>query len=188
MKRKSNGFTLIELAVMILLIVIIAGIVLVAMNRTRAKARDQQRITDLNVLSEAMALYYSQNRSYPYWEVTGAKKGIFNKSSIVECTQAAPCIYDAAAGSLWRDFIEKYLTSRPSSPKKGIIWQYYYDASQDTYTPPVHYAIVAKLETNGFAQNKLSNDKWYSTGYCQAPNCNPLPASSQSGWYYSVGN
>lgn len=188
MTQREKGFTLIELVIVILLLFIIAGIIIAAMNKTRAKARDQQRISDLNTIAETMALYYTQNHSYPYWEVSSNKKGIFNKFTNVECPQTAPCIYDATAGSLWRDLVDSYLTNKPIPPKKGLSWQYYYDAQNDQTTPPEHYAVVTRLETSNYTINKTLSDKWYSGGYCKAPDCKPLPPNVEDGWYYTVGN
>ena len=62
--KKNKGFTLIELLVVIAIIGILAGIVLVSLSGTRAKARDAQRQSDIRQTSLAMEMYYSDEQAY----------------------------------------------------------------------------------------------------------------------------
>ncbi len=64
-KPRSTGFTLIELLVVIAIIGILASVVLVSLNSSRAKARTVRSITDLKQLQTALELYYDANGSYP---------------------------------------------------------------------------------------------------------------------------
>ncbi|PJE58021.1 MAG: hypothetical protein COU81_02995 [Candidatus Portnoybacteria bacterium CG10_big_fil_rev_8_21_14_0_10_36_7] len=66
MKKQNKGFTLIELLVVIAIIVILAGIVIFAVNTARVKARDVQRITNLDQIRLGLELYADDNaQSYP---------------------------------------------------------------------------------------------------------------------------
>lgn len=62
---KQKGFTLIELLVVVSIIGLLASIVLVSLNSARAKAREARRLADLQQIDRALALYYSDNGSYP---------------------------------------------------------------------------------------------------------------------------
>jgi len=64
-KTHDRWFTLIELLVVIAIIGILASIVLVALNSSRAKGRDARRIADIRTIQLALETYYSDNNHYP---------------------------------------------------------------------------------------------------------------------------
>ncbi len=64
-RRQTSGFTVIELAVMIVVIGILATIVLVAYGRVQAEARDTKRKTDTEIFINEMEKYYDQHGEYP---------------------------------------------------------------------------------------------------------------------------
>lgn len=75
--KKQKGFTLIELMIVVVLIGVLSGVVISIVNAGgfRSKARDSQRIADLEKIRSSLELYFSDNRSYPdvgWIEVTGA--------------------------------------------------------------------------------------------------------------------
>ncbi len=59
------GFTLIELLVVIAIIGLLASVVLVALNGVRQKARDTQRIANIQQVVKALQLYYQDHGQYP---------------------------------------------------------------------------------------------------------------------------
>jgi type II secretion system protein G len=66
MKRRSHqGFTLIEVMIVIAIIGILSTVVLTASNGARAKARDAQRFADLKSIEAALHLYLLNNRDLP---------------------------------------------------------------------------------------------------------------------------
>ena len=69
--QNQAGFTLIELLVVIAIIGLLASVVLVALNNSRAKARDARRVADMNQFAKAMELYFNSNFSYPTLVTSG---------------------------------------------------------------------------------------------------------------------
>lgn len=65
MKRFQKAFTLIELLVVIAIIAIIATITVVALQNSRASARDSKRLADVKQMQTALELYFNDNNSYP---------------------------------------------------------------------------------------------------------------------------
>jgi type II secretion system protein G len=71
-QKPLTGFTLIELLVVIAIIGVLASVVMVALNSSRAKGRDAVRQTELRQLETALNMYYSQNGSFPANPVPGS--------------------------------------------------------------------------------------------------------------------
>lgn len=63
--KKNKGFTLIEILVVVAIIGVLATISLVALNTSRAKARDARRIEDVKKIALALEQYASDNGDYP---------------------------------------------------------------------------------------------------------------------------
>ena len=79
---RNKGFTLIELLVVISIIGLLSSVVLASVNEARARARDARRISDLNQIRNALALYYSQNGNYVG---TGSGCGSAGAGSVPRC-------------------------------------------------------------------------------------------------------
>ena len=65
MNRLKQGFTLVELIVVIAVIGILAAITAVGMGRFQADTRDARRASSVTVISEALEKYYDENGEYP---------------------------------------------------------------------------------------------------------------------------
>ena len=63
--RTRDGFTLVELLVVISIIGLLSSIVLTSVNSARARARDARRLADTRQIQNALALYYDDHGSYP---------------------------------------------------------------------------------------------------------------------------
>lgn len=72
MISKNKGFTLIEILLVIGIIVLLAGAVIVAINPGRqfAKARNTQRVTDVNAILSAIVQNMTDNQGR--WNCTGS--------------------------------------------------------------------------------------------------------------------
>jgi prepilin-type N-terminal cleavage/methylation domain-containing protein len=62
---KKKGFTLIELLVVIAIIGILATVSVIALQASRARARDAKRLADIKQLQSALALYQHDAETYP---------------------------------------------------------------------------------------------------------------------------
>jgi prepilin-type N-terminal cleavage/methylation domain-containing protein len=61
----QDGFTLLELLVVISITGLLAAVLLVAMNSARVKARDAYRIQTTEEIAKAIELYYDDHHEYP---------------------------------------------------------------------------------------------------------------------------
>ena len=61
----KKGFTLVELLVVISIIGVLSAILMVNFVGTRERARDSQKIQDMNTIKNALRLYYNDFQSYP---------------------------------------------------------------------------------------------------------------------------
>jgi len=62
---KKDGFSLIELLVVISIIAVLAAVLMMNLVGARERARDSQKIQDLNNLKNALRMYYNDNQKYP---------------------------------------------------------------------------------------------------------------------------
>lgn len=60
-----RGFTVVELAVAIAIIAVLASITVVAFNKVQVDSRDQKRQTDMLLLAAELDKYYAKNSEYP---------------------------------------------------------------------------------------------------------------------------
>ena len=65
MNKFKKAFTLIELLVVIAIIGILATLAVVALQNSRASARDAKRLADVKQMQTALELYFNDNGSYP---------------------------------------------------------------------------------------------------------------------------
>lgn len=102
---KMQGFTVVELLVVIVVMGVLASIGTVAYNGVQAKARDADRRADMLDIKDALELYYADNRTYP--TSTGSTK--INASWVTSS--------DASWANLASQLVPKYLPALPQDPQ-----------------------------------------------------------------------
>ena len=63
--KKNKGFSLIELLVVISIIGVLTTVLVMNFVGSRERARDAQKIQNLNSLKNALRVYYNDNQAYP---------------------------------------------------------------------------------------------------------------------------
>lgn len=69
--RYKNGFTIVELLIIIVVVAILATLVVVGYNGVRDSANDTRRVADLNKLKDAITLWSTQTKTMPENSGTG---------------------------------------------------------------------------------------------------------------------
>lgn len=64
-KNKQQGFTIVELLIVIVVIGILAALVITTFTGIQQKGRDTERTTDIKALHGQLEAYFAQNASYP---------------------------------------------------------------------------------------------------------------------------
>jgi prepilin-type N-terminal cleavage/methylation domain-containing protein len=118
MKSIKNGFTLMELLIVIAIMGILSTIVVVAVNPARqlAKARDAERETELIAILAAVIEYASEHSGD--LPDTDGDPDTSNFPSVATCIgTGAGCFNLAAAGETGEEIVPVYLVAVPTDPK-----------------------------------------------------------------------
>lgn len=124
---RKKAFTLIELLVVIAIIGILAGIVLVSLSGTRARARDAKRQADIRQIYTAMQLAYDDSS-----DECGGQDRYFT-------SQTMPQKICPITG--------QYLSSVPTDPLTNQNYTWLDNSSCPD--PGAHFCVYARLETTG---------------------------------------
>jgi len=63
--RGNDGFSLVELLVVISIIAVISAVTLPNFMGARERARDAQRVSDMNAIKNSLRMYYNDKQAYP---------------------------------------------------------------------------------------------------------------------------
>lgn len=147
----KKGFTLVELLVVVAIIGLIAGIAVVSVNSTRAKARDARRLADIKQIQNALGMRFSDLGMYPPTPANGSKLG-----SKAPGANSAQVLTSAVAG--WEAVINAgttvYLSAVPKDPQSVGEYAYTYTATPGQESRD--YSITFKLEAGSGSFEKGS--------------------------------
>jgi len=108
--KAREGFTIIELLIVIAIIAILAGLVLNNFQGAQAKARDTQRVTDINNVHSKLEEFYNDNNAYPQTFSAATFAGI-DAQSLVDPDGTAIVINAAVADEAAADAVANPTTS-----------------------------------------------------------------------------
>lgn len=144
MKKSMSGFTLVELAIVIAVIAVLAIITITAYGGIQQRNRDTKRLTDMNNIVKAIDLYRGETGSYPATSSTASANGCvgdgYSYSWATDGTWLSPLVSG--------DFID----SAPIPPQSNCTYWYAYlnpaptDYNCPSRTKPYY---VLRIKTEG---------------------------------------
>jgi prepilin-type N-terminal cleavage/methylation domain-containing protein len=131
--KQKEGFTLIEILIVVAIIAILASVVLVGLGPTQEAGRDARRISDLSEVQNGLELYYNECGFYP-----GPAQA------------ATPCSAFGSPLTSWSDLSASLtgtpgigVANVPNDPSSGRSYEYGTDSIGSTYV------LEATLENGG---------------------------------------
>lgn len=176
LKKKSKGFTLIEILIVVSIIAILVVMFTVSFRQQRLKAEDTRTRNDLRLLKIAFEDYYNDNNCYPpaAWLSTCESTSLAPYLSNIPCqANRDPFIveYDVTTCEWFKLYTELHIND---TPELQLLWVY--DASGSDYDYGVSSENVA-ISINGPAY------------YCSAiSNCTLFPIGQTCTPAYSDAN
>jgi len=143
-KNSRPGFTIIELLIVIAIIGLLSTLSIIALNSTRARARDARRMHDIRQITTALEMYYNDNGKYPECNGKDSNMG----GGWYTCLQPA---------------LSPYLSPLPRDPKKE-----YFGYSYSSYGNVHNQSQFVML---GFIQERANPNLnnayfgWYNGSY-----------------------
>lgn len=147
--KRSNGFSLIEVIVVISIIAILATIVVIAYSGFGKRTRDSERMSDVAEIKIGLEKYYADNSQYPD-----------------ACGGSGVCTISALSTPLVSG-TKQYMKAIPNDPSyqqnAGAQYQYVRTSSGDGYGIRVIYEEKPTCKTG-----KRVNASWWGT---DVPTC-----------------
>ncbi len=148
MQRRQTGFTLIELAIVTVVIGILASLIIVGFQKVQQRARDDTRLTQATALNSALKHYFDEHGEYP---APAACSGGSN----------AVC---SAAQDLTPLLVPAYIQAIPDQPN-GAPYQYMRGTESGSYGILVQYETMWQCKTG-----RNMDPSWWG-GNSWAPDC-----------------
>ncbi len=122
MSKKLTAFTLIEMMTVIAIIGILVTLTSYVLQSSQVRARDNQRITDLQTIKSSLELFYQDNRHYPATQGSPfnylAKWQLEYDPNNTKCPQST----DKKAKPSTAFIAPYYLTSIPGDPTYKVVY------------------------------------------------------------------
>lgn len=170
---RKNGFTMIELIIIVTIIGILSSIMIVSYGNVQAKSRDSRRKADIEALAGAVQMYKTDYKKYP---VLGVEcSGYENRVNSTNVGTGTAHRWDITFQNLIKDYITVPIPIDPINKRYGLeaaIWSstamsnaknefYSYNGASNSYI------LGARLEVSDGNGPLLSGANWL-TG-CSTP-------------------
>ncbi len=129
-----QGFTLIELMIVMIIMGILAAIGVSAFVSSQKKGRDTARKENIQSVARALELYYNDKGQYPTDDGAGGLKGCWATGGVNPSACAANQLWQDAAGTV-------YMPRFPADPSPNQ--RYYYVSAAGT-----QFQLYARLEND----------------------------------------
>jgi general secretion pathway protein G len=144
-RSKKNGFTLIELMVVIAIIAILTGIIITGLVASKAKSRDAKRASDLSQIALAVEQYFDRCYQYP--------TTIVGDPTLIT---SASCPTNNNAQINLGNFISKI----PTDPSTGNPYDYVANG-----TPPSDFVLHTTFESPNSVSTQSAPEPSWSSGF-----------------------
>ena len=168
-KLNSQGFTLLEILVVIGIIGILSAVVMVSLGRSKANARDVKRVADVREILNATQIYFNSVEDYP---PDCAEIGYAGGCDIADF-MGLGFGADSSIDSQFMGFLAPdYMPLPPSDPLVGSTEHYYMYATNTEYPAGsgdfYHYLIGTRVENvsnnNGGITPPAGFEEYYFVG------------------------
>jgi type II secretion system protein G len=152
LREKYRGFTLIELLVVVAIIGLLSVMVVASIRNVKAKARDAERVSEMNSIATVLGLYHNDYNLYP-----SLAQGIPPEGIYITGTDAFSTALEAT----------EYINNVPTDPSDmdstdcgGVLnltgYHYYYQSTDGR-----NYVLGYCLETNSM-QGRAQGENYLS--------------------------
>lgn len=155
-KRNLDGFTLIELMIVIVLLGVLIAAGLGSFVSSQQKGRDNRRKTDLKNMVEALETYYNDYGRYPGDDGNGQILGCGTNGTAVCPSVGCSGVEWTAGGAAGCS--TTYMATLPADPSTGRKYFYRYNPGSGGY-----YQIYAALENVFDANPGVKQDGYAGT-------------------------
>lgn len=164
---QKKGFSLIQLLVVLAILGLLTSVVLANMQQVRMKARDAQRISDIDNIQLALRLYKDANGTYPDCD-SGMMLG-------EGATTPSGCINNVDTA------LAPYMTKVPADPltSSGTAYKYWYDSDYICIIATGIHNTILFVKTAELSGNQ---GKWKGKG----TNCTILPMGQVTAHSYGI--
>lgn len=175
---RKNGFTVVELVLVVTIIAILSAIVVVGYNGLTARARDSERIAILNDLNVAIKDYYKDNGQYPAI--------IHGRGDETSCGSQTENWGHCDRLKSLTDALAPYATYEPEDLSSATQGNYYYTYDSQNDDSYQTYGLMVYLEGDGGADD----GGYYANGYELGQNpvyCSKTYTGANADWLNTSG-
>lgn len=137
---KSQGFTIVELLIVIVIIGILAALVITTYNGIQARARDTARITKVKEIAKAIEAYYIDNSQYPTIQDGNGAETI--------CGSQTENWGHCDRNQILATALTPYMKIDPTSLSNATQGSYYYYYTSQSTNNYQYYGLSVRLEGN----------------------------------------